>query len=193
MKLLLYCSKAKPYLFKRGNQIKDRFDTDYFLFDKVWEDTKDNALNGKIVGECDFEVEEINIIFAFHNLIGLYDTDTLTDTQLEEKSCLSFDELKKYLGDKYGYAIHIKNLTIYDTPKELSDFTHTTTSYNGARLKALLQKAPQNMMYAYGNYERYVLISIQPQWLGRILNGEKTIEVRRKVLKEMLQNDGSRN
>jgi hypothetical protein len=37
--------------------------------------------------------------------------------------------------------------------------------------------------------EKYILISIKPEWLCKILNKEKTIEVRRKVLKEMLKND----
>ena len=31
-----------------------------------------------------------------------------------------------------------------------------------------------------------ILISITPEWLCKILNGEKTIEVRKKVLKRML-------
>lgn len=51
-----------------------------------------------------------------------------------------------------------------------------------------VDKAPQNMMYCYGvNGKRYVLISIKPEWLCKILNREKTIEVRKKVLKEMLE------
>lgn len=59
------------------------------------------------------------------------------------------------------------------------------------KVKALLyctKKAPQNMMRvidAYGDDE-YILISVRPEWLCKILNGEKTIEVRKKVLKEML-------
>ena len=43
------------------------------------------------------------------------------------------------------------------------------------------------MMYAYdsgGN--KYILISIKSQFLRKILNGEKTIEIRKKVLKDML-------
>lgn len=39
----------------------------------------------------------------------------------------------------------------------------------------------------------YILISIRPEWLCKILNGEKTIEVRKKVLKEMLGNDTRAN
>ena len=33
----------------------------------------------------------------------------------------------------------------------------------------------------------YILISIRPEWLCKILNGEKTVEIRKKVLKEMLK------
>lgn len=62
------------------------------------------------------------------------------------------------------------------------------------KVKMLLyctKKAPQNMMRVYSNIGRYkcsqyILISVRPKWLCKILNGEKTIEVRKKVLKEML-------
>jgi len=43
------------------------------------------------------------------------------------------------------------------------------------------------MMYAYDGEEKKVLISIRPEWLCKILNSEKTIEVRKKVLKEMMR------
>ena len=33
---------------------------------------------------------------------------------------------------------------------------------------------------------KQLLISIKPKWVAKILNGEKTIEIRKKVLKEML-------
>ncbi len=63
-----------------------------------------------------------------------------------------------------------------------------------ARFKVLkpINKAPQNMCSVFKidsrNYEKeyYILISIRPEWLCKILNGEKTIEVRKKVLKEMV-------
>lgn len=47
-------------------------------------------------------------------------------------------------------------------------------------------KAPQNMMRFIFNNEEYVLISIRPEWLCKILNGDKTIEIRRKILKGMM-------
>ena len=42
-------------------------------------------------------------------------------------------------------------------------------------------------MWVWYKGERYALISIQSKWLCKILNGEKTIEVRRKVLKRMVE------
>ena len=55
MKLLLYCTKAKPYLIGRN--------TDKYYLDKGGQysimDSRDFIHNGKIVAECDFEVEEI--------------------------------------------------------------------------------------------------------------------------------------
>ena len=43
------------------------------------------------------------------------------------------------------------------------------------------------MMRVYDRFgNKYILISVRPKWLCKILNGEKTIEVRKKVLKEML-------
>ncbi len=50
-----------------------------------------------------------------------------------------------------------------------------------------LKEAPQNMCRVFDTKDNYVLISIRPQWLCKILNGEKSIEVRRKVLKGMCE------
>lgn len=170
MKLLLYCTKS-------GLILKQEFFAKYFL-------------NGKIVAECDFEVEEISVTYAdyYHEELA-YNTNTLSFDELLEKSCLDNQQLDNYLYGDNGYAIHIKNLHIFNEPKELSDYYHNASK---------LEKAPQNMMMVQeltesdlwkGAYlvRDYVLISIRPEWLCKILNGEKTIEVRRKVLKEMVK------
>ena len=53
-----------------------------------------------------------------------------------------------------------------------------------------IKSAPQNMMKVKRVLqEDAILISIRPEWLCKILNGEKTIEVRKKVLKDMLNNE----
>jgi hypothetical protein len=114
MKLLLYCVKAKPYLVKRN--IFAGVEPSYFILKENVED----KLNGKIVAECDFEVEEIKVGEGGNNLI----TETLSDHNLLKKSCLSLKDIVKYTEkiDNFGYAIHIKNLHIFDKPKELSDY-----------------------------------------------------------------------
>ena len=202
MKLLLYCTKSKPYLYKH-------FKGDYFV-SNTYEKLCIN--NGKIVAECDFEVEKIIYRETEKNSYS-FGTDTLTPDELLDKSCMTTLELCKYIGSNpnwtkgdYGYAIHIKNLHIFDKPKELKDYTTKKVrewdsivcdsctaigvdckkcSYYYAYQEVC--KAPQNMMkVCEWDVKDNVLISIHPEWLCKILNGEKTIEIRKKVLKEML-------
>ena len=203
MKLLLYCTKSKPYLYRQND---DCFE----VLNKIkYEDISDyekyyGLNNGKVVGECDFEIEKIIYRETDKNSYS-FGTDTLTPNELLERSCLTTLELCKYIGSNpnwtkgdYGYAIHIKNLTIFDTPKELSDYYHSESPF------LPITKAPQNMMYcnevitsdfelgdkvfknAAYQIKHYVLVSVQPQWLCKILNGEKTIEVRKVVPNGML-------
>ena len=106
-----------------------------------------------------------------------------------EKAKLSPQELLDYISlGKVGYAIHISNLKIFDKPKELSDYciyTYPTFDKNNT-----LKGAPQNMCRVLTkNGYPYILISIRPEWVAKILNGEKTIEVRKQVvnaLKELI-------
>jgi len=183
MKLLLYCTKAKPYLTRNDlpNE-KGEFYKHWQLggeLDKkhLYGDTP--ILNGKIVAECDFEVEKINVLDC------TFRTFNLVEKEILNKSCLTYHELFEYLKNRYnprGYAIHIKNLHIFDEPRNL-DFYSSNFDYFKK-----VEKAPQNMMRVWEDQESpRVLISIKPEWLCKILNGEKTIEVRKKVLKEMLE------
>jgi predicted transcriptional regulator len=204
MKLLLYCTKAKPMLriAKEGMKNQNRArcyskeETKYFtqyIEEEMYE------ANGKIVAECDYEVEEIIPINCTEDD---YDYGLFSGKDLLKESCLGTDDICEYLNDydgetifKKGYAIHIKNLHIFDKPKELSEYyglipKKVNTLTGSCYINVSIDKAPQNMMYAIDdNDKEYTLISIQPQWLCKILNGEKTVEIRKKVLKEMLSND----
>ena len=178
LKIILYCCKAKPYLV-------NEYDNHYGLWDKLADDLCLDILNGTIPCECEIETEEIEKIYGSNHACfdkdGYFDdyadyvTKSLEETKLLKHSCLTSEELENYLQDKNGYAIHIKNLHIFDKPKALSEYYY----YDDVRLT----KAPQNMRYAFDEENNeYILISIQPQWLCKILNGEKDIEVRKKVL-----------
>lgn len=185
MKALLYCCKNIPYINKRGDDITDYPD---YVF-------ANEGINGKIAAECDFEVEKIKL-----DECNDFKTDTLQEKELCERSGLDAVHLNFYLDlwayqekkEVYGYAIHIKNLKIFDEPKELSDYyrcnPESESMWGWLYDKYIpIKKAPQNMMRVIDSKtgEAYVLISIRPEWLRKILNGEKTIEVRKKVLKEM--------
>lgn len=200
-KLLLYCTKAKPYLncdFGKDNHEEYSGDWNIYLANK--QDECSNIVNGKIVAECDFEVEEITncgTSFMIMKYDDLQESYNYTN-KIARDSCLNYNDLRRYLGTNNGYAIHIKNLHIFDKPRKLSDFNKIIETTYGEEPDVTLTRAPQNMMRCC--YEKKpkewktgVLISIRPEWLCKILNGEKTIEVRRKVLKEMLENESKSN
>ena len=184
MKLLLYCTKAKPKLYNtdKGFVLTD-FKLGEYFNNKV-------LLNGKIVAECDFEVEMFDFASQrfFENDIEKYNIEIKKQNELLKRSCLSATQMVCYLDKEgkgqtnlKGYAIHIKNLNIFDKPRELNWYYNSQLN---------ISKAPQNMCFVYeqvdeNEIDRRILISIRPKWLCKILNGEKTIEVRRKVLKDI--------
>lgn len=179
MKLLLYCTKSKPYLLKLKDKDVDFFSNykKYFLCDLQYKDKfKNYAFNGKILAECDFEVEKMGLDTGK----GL-----VFDNGFNKESQLDLFEIAKYVGNNYYYAIHIQNLHIFDKPRPTKWYGYTDKK----GYLCSVEKAPQNMMYCYDEFGNdYVLISIHSEWLCKILNGEKTIEVRKKVLRGMLKN-----
>jgi len=176
MKLLLYCTKSKPYLLK-GNHKYLLADNKHIMI------PKEDYCDGKIVAECDYEIEEIEHKGTGHK--WYYFTKKLNSDMLTTQSCLNRNQILVYLGNKsVGYAIHIKNLNIFDKPRGLSGYSKRIGNYF-----QVLGNAPQNMMKCCEiKYfiKDYILISIRPEWLVKILNGEQTILVKKKVLKEML-------
>lgn len=86
-----------------------------------------NNARGKVVGEfiCDKtdivrneEYGEIGFV------AGGVEEDMWTSyaKELIEKSCVPLGELNSYLKYDYGYFMHISDLKVYDTPKELNEF-----------------------------------------------------------------------
>lgn len=215
-KLLLYCTKTNLSLYRDNTNGKfftmkpyeERYSNNYDnigMQNRLYNDECCTRLNGKIVAECDFDVEAMQVID------GAFTTHTLNEKELLNKNCLTFHQMFDYFANtfNYGYAIHINNLNVFDKPRELSEYCyaiypHTSkvidefrcNDYSSITDMYECDKAPQNMARVFTwdwnegkSDDTYILISIQPQWLCKILNGEKTIEVRRKVLKEMLEND----
>lgn len=90
--------------------------------------------NGKVVGEflCD---QIINIDGA-----GRIPSDAARPT------CLEPAELHQYLGAATGFGWHISDLRVYDTPRELGEFTGLRTTKDGFEL-SLITRPPQSWRY----------------------------------------------
>ena len=204
MKMLIYCTKSKPYLSVEYQQ-PSMFEPigSWNVFTANRENECGKIVNGKVVAECDFEVEEITYApnpSAFERVYFSpkewgYDYQdkygNLSNEKLLKYSCLTNKELSDYLDtsandkktfckDTFGYAIHIKNLHIFSEPKELCDYHISYYDKScGFQREKHIWRAPQNMCTTL---EGDIMISIRPEWVCKILNGEKTIEVRKKIL-----------
>ena len=183
VKCLIYCTKANPNLYKPFEY--DCFEQDEasrFYLSKIPMLKEETLLNGKIVAQFDCEkVEKFDVPYPAYFWEVKDELEHIT-----KGSCLSLMSLHHYLKNDSGYAIHISNLEIFDEPKELNDFKLFNPNYY---LYTNIKRAPQNMCYVvkeppmcFAPSEEYILISIRPEWVCKILNGEKTIEVRKQVL-----------
>ena len=113
-KCYIYCTKEK---------VKDDFVTISGAFGlircpecAIYNRAKEYDCNGKVIGE--FVCDRIDDFLVFENgTVQYWNCHEL------EKSCLTYNELSKYIGkNKKGYGWHISQLKIYDKPKELSEF-----------------------------------------------------------------------
>lgn len=100
-----------------------------------WADRK-----GKVIGE--FICDAITRV----NICGFWDdSGKQLDNRLKD-TCLTSEEFGNYLGENVGYGWHISNLKIYDTPRELSEFTGLRDTRFGAAPYDI-KRAPQSWCY----------------------------------------------
>ena len=78
------------------------------------------GMRGKVIGE--FMCEWITEINPHCDIDGCVNQYIHSYPAILGDDCLSFNEMKAYLGNKKGYDWHISNLKIYDNPRELSEF-----------------------------------------------------------------------
>lgn len=145
IKCYIYCTKGKNLVNEFGEFIANNKCYCY------------PELNGKVVAE--FTLNAVDEFKVFEN--GTVQYWNYHDL---EKSCLTYDEISNYVGrNKIGYAWHIDDLKIYNTPKELSEFYKKYTLshddfvfalYNGTqtyneylKYQCSLKKPPQSWCY----------------------------------------------
>ncbi len=118
-KAFIYCTKDKPYLYRVDDD--NNFELTNTLRPKTYEYVKDyNEQNGKIIGE--FICDKVYLIKNQGSRFSVADEEQSVTNEIARQSCLDYDDMVSYLGDKDGYGLHITDLKIYDRPRELSEF-----------------------------------------------------------------------
>lgn len=181
-KCLLYCTLAKPML-ENHKRSDNKYHCLSNLYDLKWcKENNYKVLNGTIALECEVECERFEFDTMSREIFSYwYENGHEVDYK---KMCLTYDEVWNYLGDNVGYALHIHNLKLLDKPLKLSELL-TYNTKNVFKVSRV-EKAPQNMQWVWYKGEKYCLISIRSPWYCLLANGDKTIEVRKKILKGMI-------
>jgi hypothetical protein len=217
MKLLLMCEKSKPYAMKfidgeykelasfyNKQDLKDCVllnetvvaECDYEVEEITIGRTYGFNPNTCIISTKNLQSIELLSKSCFKGFDDLYEY-------------LKYDFYSDYGQHKgaYGYAIRIKNLNIFKEPKALRDYTtrkprewdsivcDSCTDFGCDCKKCSyyydyqeVVRTPRNMMkVCEWDLEDKILIPLKPKDLCKILNKEKTIIIKKKVLKEMLK------
>ena len=79
-----------------------------------------NLQCGKVIGE--FVCDKVYSIKNQGNSFVVANEEQGVTNEIARQSCLDYDDMVGYLGNKDGYGLHITALKIYDKPKELGEF-----------------------------------------------------------------------
>lgn len=102
--------------------------------------------NGKVIGEftCDLIYElETKAPGGSYYVKG---EDQPTTNDVARQSCLTLKDMHEYLRAANGYGWHVSNLKIYDTPRELREFTGLRQTKFGAE-PVTITRPPQSWCY----------------------------------------------
>lgn len=104
------------------------------------------AGNGKVIGEftCDriYELETKAPGGSYY----VKGEDQPTTNDVARQSCLGLGDMHAYLKSKTGYGLHISRVKLYDTPRELSEFTGLRDTRFGAE-PYKFKRPPLSWMY----------------------------------------------
>ena len=122
------------------------------LTPKEREESDYTFANGKVIGE--FICRNIYFLDESDLFGGM---DEISNSVIEEYSCVSIDELLAYKGSKKEiYGWHISDLVIYDKPKELCEFRKYMSFFDDISTEELeaegvsgirLKRPPQSWCY----------------------------------------------
>lgn len=100
----------------------------YETYDKKYDDIGICWGNGKcfehgckkVIGE--FICDKVYLIKNQGSRFSVADEEQSVTNEIARQSCLDYDDMDNYLGNKDGYGWHISELKIYDKPKPIMQF-----------------------------------------------------------------------
>lgn len=114
-KAYIYCTSQKfdgEILLTADKKVERRY--------KNCRDNGDIPLAGKVIGE--FICDKVYSIKNQGSRFVVANEEQGVTNEIARQSCLDYDDMVDYLGNKDGYGWHISDLKIYDKPKEFSEF-----------------------------------------------------------------------
>ena len=184
IKALLYCTEAKPSLYKNYLSGKGEF----VLAAKRNVLPRAKVLNGTVCFSCDIgKVEKIRHDYSPLGDDLFFTKSVSIPVDFERQTCLNTEQLNSY---KPRYALYIENVKAIAPMPITALARRDPTGLNIAEgIASGMFRAPQNMGYAWlyedGKWVRYLLLSIRPENICNIANGLKDIETRRQVVNEI--------
>lgn len=91
---------------------------------------------GKVIGE--FICDKVYPIKNRGSSFSVADEEQSVTNEIARQSCLYYDDMVSYFGNKDGYGWHISDLKIYDKPKKLSEFGQKCDNANEIRCRDCL-------------------------------------------------------
>lgn len=136
-KAYIYCSKDNANEIVLLKNYKNRF---IFGDYRNADDKFYRVANGKVIGE--FICDKVYPIKNRGSSFSVADEEQSVTNEIARQSCLYYDDMVSYFGNKDGYGWHISDLKIYDKPRNLSEFGKV-----GFGHKVPLKRPPQSWMY----------------------------------------------
>lgn len=116
-KAYIYCCKDNAKEIVLLKDYKNRFSFgDYRNADGHFYD----VANRTVIGE--FICDKVYLIKNQGSRFSVAGEEQSVTNEIARQSCLDYDDMVSYLGNKDGYGWHISDLKIYGKPKELSEF-----------------------------------------------------------------------
>lgn len=108
-KAYIYCTQGDDLWLNLGASISLKSEAPWAV-----------RVNKKVIGE--FICDKVYLIKNQGSRFSVADEEQSVTNEIARQSCLDYDDMVGYLGNKDGYGLHITALKIYNKPKELSEF-----------------------------------------------------------------------